>query len=151
METLPLKYLGYTIALQEVPNEISLILNISGCPWHCKGCHSQYLWNYDGRLVKEDLLSLINKYKDMISCVCFMGGDQNLDELSEHLSLIKSLNLKTCLYTGFDMIPPISKGLLDYVKIGKYQEELGCLASPTTNQHMYNLQTNEEIFFYKKE
>ena len=126
MENLPLKYLGYTIALQEVPNEISLVINISGCLHRCNGCHSTYLWEYDGELLKENLRDLLSKYKDMITCVCFMGGEQNIDELYRYLRYTKSIGLKTCLYSGCDSIEDIEILLpyLDLVKIGRYDESL---------------------------
>ena len=39
-----LKYVNCDIVFQEVPNEVALAINISGCPCHCPGCHSPYLW-----------------------------------------------------------------------------------------------------------
>lgn len=149
-----LKYIGYSIVMQEVPNEISLAINISGCPYRCEGCHSQYLWEYVGSYLTDDLETLINKYDGLITCVCFMGGDQNEEELFECLIKVKSKKLKTCLYTGNDSINSISKQIihnLDYVKVGRYIEKLGGLDCNTTNQRMYDLNNNKEIFFYKRE
>lgn len=128
MENLPLKYLGYTISFQEVPNEISLVFNISGCPYKCKGCHSTYLWEYKGNYLSKDIDSIFNEYLGMFSCVCFMGGDTNLIELKELLKLCKSKGLKTCIYTGTDDIS-IFKDCMkysDYIKYGSYKEELKC-------------------------
>ncbi|MCD7996539.1 MAG: 4Fe-4S cluster-binding domain-containing protein [Clostridiales bacterium] len=135
----PLKYNGYSIVFQEVPDEITLAINISGCPHKCEGCHSSYLWEYNGRLLKYDLGSIIYKYIDYISCVCFMGGDQNQEELLGALKMVKYHKIKTCLYTGVDNITQISILIpeLDYVKIGHYSEEHGGLQSLTTNQKMY--------------
>ena len=50
-----LKYNGYSIVMQEVPNEVSLAINISGCPHKCEGCHSKYLWEYDGEYLIDDI------------------------------------------------------------------------------------------------
>ena len=147
-----LKYVGYSIVMQEVPNEISLAINISGCPYRCKGCHSQYLWEYIGSYLADDIDELLNKYDGLISCVCFMGGDQNEEDLIFCLDKIKDKSLKTCLYTGNDSINNLSNQLLkrlDYLKIGRYIEELGGLNCKTTNQKMYNLKTGKEIKFYK--
>lgn len=147
-----LKYNGYSVVMQEVPNEISLAINISGCPYKCKGCHSQYLWGYTGNYLTYEIDDLLDKYKGLISCVCFMGGDQNQDELLSCLQKVKERNLKTCLYTGNDNIDSISKEViknLDYIKIGRYVEELGGLSCKTTNQKMFDLNNNKEIFFYK--
>ena len=38
-----LKYVDTLVSFQEVPDEISLCINISNCPCHCDGCHSPYL------------------------------------------------------------------------------------------------------------
>lgn len=147
-----LKYSGYTIVMQEVPNEISLAINISGCHYKCEGCHSMYLWDYVGNYLIDDMDNLLSKYDDLISCVCFMGGDQNQDELLCCLRKVKERKLKTCLYTGNDDIESISEEIiknLDYIKIGRYVEELGGLNCETTNQKMFDLNNNKEIFFYK--
>ena len=138
--------------MQEVPNEISLAINISDCPYKCKGCHSMYLWDYIGDYLIDDIDNLLNKYNNLISCVCFMGGDQNQDELLYCLQKAKKKKLKTCLYTGNDDINSISNEIiknLDYIIIGRYIEKFGGLNCKTTNQKMFDLNNNEEIFFYK--
>ena len=146
MENLPLKYLGYGVTLQEVPNEISLVINISGCPYKCKGCHSQYLWEYDGEYISEGLKDILDFYDGMITCVCFMGGNQNTQELLEYLKSIKKKNLKTCLYSGCESLNDVEILLpyLDWVKIGRYDESLRTedniqygIKLATSNQHIY--------------
>ena len=39
-----LKYVNCGIVFQEIPDEVTLSINISNCPCHCPGCHSNYLW-----------------------------------------------------------------------------------------------------------
>lgn len=147
-----LKYKGYSIVMQEVPNEISLAINVSGCPHMCEGCHSTYLWDYDGNYLIDDIDKLLNQYSDLISCVCFMGGDQNQNDLLYCIDKVNSKGLKICLYTGINDINLISKDIiekLDYIKIGRYVEKLGGLDKKTTNQHFYDLKNKKELFFYK--
>lgn len=146
-----LKYIGYSVVMQEVPNEISLAINISGCPYKCKGCHSKYLWEDVGNSLLDEMDILLRKYDGLITCVCFMGGDQNIEELMICIKKAKDKCLKTCLYTGIDSINFVDKKLLkelDYIKTGKYIEELGGLNQKTTNQKMYDLRNDKEIFFY---
>lgn len=145
---LPLRYQGYAIVLEEVPNEISLAFNISGCPHHCDGCHSQHLWEYKGELLSEDIQSIIEQYKEYISCVCFMGGDQNIEELESLCSVIKNeYNLKTCVYSGEDNINIFQKMIcnntLDYLKIGRYMKDRGGLNRTSTNQKMYKIKAGK--------
>lgn len=147
-----LKYDGYSIVMQEVPNEVSLAINISGCPHKCEGCHSKYLWDYNGKYLVDDIAELLSRYSDLISCVCFMGGDQNQDDLLYCINKVKENNLKTCLYTGLDDIKSINEDIvkkLDYIKTGRYIEELGGLDKNTTNQRFFDLKNNKEIHFYK--
>lgn len=147
-----LKYNGYSIVMQEVPNEVSLAINISGCPHKCEGCHSKYLWSYNGEYLIDDIDELLSRYSDLISCVCFMGGDQNQDDLLYCINKAKENNLKTCLYTGVDDIESINENIiekLDYIKTGRYIEELGGLDKNSTNQRFFDLKNNKEIYFYK--
>lgn len=139
--------------MQEVPGEISLAINISGCPHKCEGCHSKYLWEYTGEYLTENIDILLDKYDGLISCVCLMGGDQNEYDLIECLNKIKQRKLKTCLYTGKDDINSIKEEILqnlDYIKIGRYIDSLGGLDCKETNQKMFDLNNKKEIFFYKE-
>ena len=71
-----LRYINTDIVFQEFPDEVTLAINISGCPCRCPGCHSQFLWaNRGDELTAEALSALIHGAKDTITCVGFMGGD----------------------------------------------------------------------------
>lgn len=142
-----LRYANYSITFQEVPNEISLVLNITGCTHHCDGCHSDYLAQDFGNYVDDDLPALLDRYKGMITCVCFMGGDQAIDNLREWLKRIKEeYDLKTCVYSGTDDIDTFDNCLdyLDYLKIGPYKKEFGGLDNPNTNQKFYIVVKDED-------
>ena len=81
-----LKYVDTLVTFSEIPDEISLCINISGCPIHCPECHSKYLWDNIGEdLNNESLLSLINN-NEGITCVCLMGGDGDVKSI---VNLIK--------------------------------------------------------------
>ena len=41
--------------------------------------------------ILDDLDKLIEKYKGLITCVCFMGGDQNIHEVVRCFQIIKCL------------------------------------------------------------
>lgn len=140
-----LKYVNYGIVLEEVPDEISLAINVSGCLYRCEGCHSAYLWDYIGNYLEDDIEKLIDKYKDYITCVCLMGGDHNIIELYKVCKLIKNkYGLKVCIYSGHDtgdiFSTFIADGILDYLKIGPYISKLGGLNSPITNQRMFKIE-----------
>ena len=48
------KYVDTLVTFAEFPNEISLCINISGCPNHCPGCHSPYLAQDIGEVLNKE-------------------------------------------------------------------------------------------------
>ena len=55
-----IKYTDTQVTFREIPDEVTLCINISGCPNHCEGCHSLYLANDIGtELTFNELLKLI--------------------------------------------------------------------------------------------
>jgi anaerobic ribonucleoside-triphosphate reductase activating protein len=144
-----LKCYSYDIVCQEIPDEISLAVNISGCPNRCPGCHSPWLWENEGKEMTTELLSsLIGQYSAAITCFCFMGGDAAPDEIQNLSKWIKDEypHLKTAWYSGRESIPDgFDLKCLDYIKLGPYIESLGGLKSPTTNQALYRIQADSSL------
>ena len=137
-----LKYVNTEITFSEVPDEITLCINISNCPCHCKGCHSPYLAEDIGEELKRDsLIDLIDR-NEGITCICFMGGDSNPTSI-EALSIIAKHHypkLKVAWYSGRQTLPyDMDLEWFDYIKLGPYIEELGPLNSKTTNQKFYQV------------
>lgn len=140
-----LKYVDSEVTFSEIPDEITLCINISNCPCHCKGCHSAYLAEDVGKplvgmVLREDL---INKNKG-ITCIAFMGGDsdsKSINNLAEYIKTWPGLeHLKVAWYSGRqELSKEIDLKNFDYIKLGPYIEELGPLNSKTTNQRMYRI------------
>ena len=70
-----LKYTTNQVTFSEVPDEITLCINISNCPHHCPGCHSPELWGNIGEPLTEAVIEDLLTSNRGITCVCFMGGD----------------------------------------------------------------------------
>lgn len=151
-----LKFYNYDIVCQEIPDEITLAVNITNCPNHCHGCHSPWLWEDVGtELTKENLEQIIKTYESAITCVCFMGGDREPQEVDLLAQFIheKWPSVNVGWYSGRKEISKdISIKNFQYIKTGAYIESLGGLKSPTTNQKMLRILPNgdtEDIQFYK--
>ena len=144
-----LKYVDYFVTFQEVPNEVSLVFTISGCPLRCPGCHSPWLHEDTGRELLDDLERIVEKYEHEITCVCIMGTGEtafiDIGELRGITRIVRSRGLKLCFYTGFTEFPDQYLIMPDYLKIGPYVEKLGGLNSPETNQRMYKLENARYI------
>lgn len=145
-----LRFYDIQVALQEVPHEISLCFSITGCPLHCRGCHSPHLWKRgSGEVLTDDLfISSIEKYKSMISCILFMGGEWEEKDLIKKLKIAQEYGLSTCLYTGLDEISEDIKKYLTWLKVGAWVEELGGLNSNTTNQKFIEIKTGAILNHY---
>lgn len=136
-----IKYTDYSIVFQEIPDQITLAINISGCPNGCPGCHSPWLQEDIGQPLTEDVLAtLLSKYKGAITCVCFMGGDAYPEEVVQLASLVRKETLLAAWYSGRNTFPEnLQKESFDYIKIGPYVAELGPLSARTTNQRLFRV------------
>lgn len=134
-----LKYLSKSIVFQEVPDEISLSLEITNCPHHCKNCHSPELREDIGMELTNDEVVKLIKENPFISCICLMGGDSDHLDIIRLANLIHQYNLKLCLYSGNNEIDNTLIPYLDYYKVGGYKEELGPLNNKNTNQRFYKI------------
>lgn len=132
-----MKYLDYAVTFSEFPDEISLCINISNCPFHCSGCHSPELWEDVGEELNEDSLSELIGRNPGISCVGFMGGEPGaVNDLAKFVT--EHWMLKIGWYTGYSIVPEdINLDNFDYIKIGPYIESKGPINNPNTNQRMY--------------
>lgn len=143
-----LKYVDTKVVFAEIPDEITLAINISGCPCNCKGCHSSYLAKDIGEpLDLQHLTNLIDSNKG-ISCVCIMGGDANPSEVDDIAQDIKEYypELKVGWYSGRqELSKNIELGNFDFIKLGPYIEEFGPLNSKTTNQRSYKVSDGELV------
>lgn len=138
-----MKYYNYDVVFQEIPDETTLAINISGCPCHCPGCHSPFLWEDKGvELTIDEFERILNTVVPDITCVCFMGGDANpayINHLAEYTREHYPF-LKVGWYTGRDTISgDIDQKNFNYIKVGSYIKELGGLDSRNTNQRMYKI------------
>lgn len=147
-----LQYYRKDICFQEVPNEISISFSIAGCPHNCKNC------SWKNTIDKEEKKNLtntiysmfLNKYKGLASCVLFLGGEWEQEDLICKLKMAKEKGYKTCLYTGCNLsqISEQLKQNLDFIKVGPYIEEKGGLSNPNTNQKFIDLINNKILNKY---
>ena len=136
-----LKYVNYDITFQEIPDEITLCINISNCPCHCIGCHSSYLAEDIGEKLTLDKIYKLIENNEGITCICFMGGDSSPKEIDMFAGCIKDLyDIKVAWYSGRQELSKyINLKWFDFIKLGPYIEEFGPLNSKTTNQRFYQV------------
>lgn len=145
-----MKFFDTDIVFKEIPDEISLCFSMFGCPHKCVNCH----WNTIDKANLYDLnitiaQNIADKYKNKVSCILFLGGEWDI-EFIDVVKIFKNNGFKVALYTGldFDYVDVELIKILDYIKVGRYIDDLGGLESPITNQVLYKLD-NMEVLNYK--
>ena len=139
-----LKFVNYDVVFQEIPDEVTLAINISNCPNHCQGCHSSYLMQDVGVVMTEDeLTSILSTYRHDITCLAFMGGDNDPNSVmyfADWVHRTYNREIKTAWYSGKTDFPEgFNPSFFDYVKVGPYIQGFGPLKSKTTNQRLYKV------------
>ena len=145
-----LKYVNTQVTFAEIPNEISLCINISGCPYRCPDCHSKYLQEDIGQeLTTEELDKLITENPG-ITCVCFMGGDSDpaaVIELAKHVRMKHFLLVG--IYSGREIMHKeyvMGLGYFNFIKLGPYVKELGPLSNVNSNQRLIKIYIEHTVW-----
>lgn len=141
-----LKYVDTKVVFIEVPDEMTLAINISNCPCHCNGCHSSYLADDIGKRLDWSSLNALIHINRGVSCVAFMGGDAAPKEVSHLAYKVKQMGLKTAWYSGRqELSPDIRLEDFDFIKLGPYIKERGPLNSSSTNQRFYKIERGSSM------
>ena len=142
-----MKYTDTKVVFTELPEQITLAINISGCPCACHGCHSSYLAEDIGVLLTYEELSRLIQANRGITAVSFMGGDANPAEVNRLAHWVKThTDLLVGWYSGKQQLAhEIELANFNFIKLGPYIAELGPLNNPNTNQRMYVVTMLKEI------
>lgn len=151
-----IKYTDSQVVFRELPDLVTLAINISNCQNRCHNCHSKELWGDIGEVLNEDEIMSLIKKNDGINAICFMGEGKDWKEVLNLAQFVKNHypDLKVGIYSGRDIVEPEFYDVFDYVKIGRYDEKRGGLDKETTNQQLFEIKNGvvEDITrkFWKK-
>lgn len=134
-----MKYDSHLVTFTEVPDEISLCLNLSNCPFHCKNCFEPWLREDRGTILDIDELERLIQDNPYTTCICYMGGDANYQDLYALTLAFKFKHpcMKFAMYSGAVQMNDLMSECLDYYKVGPFIPEKGPLNNPGTNQRFY--------------
>lgn len=127
-----------SVVFEEIPDKVTLAVNVSNCQNHCKGCHSSFLAKNIGDELTTDVIDELMKKNNGVNCFLFLGEGNDKDELLKLNKYIKdNYNIETAVYSGRDEVEDDMFSEFDFVKVGAYREEYGALNIKTTNQRLF--------------
>ncbi len=137
-----LKFLNTMVVFEEIPDKISLAVNMTNCQNKCVGCHSPQLRKDIGKELTEEVVDELIKENEGINCFLFMGEGNDKDSLIKMARYIKEkyASLSLAIYSGRDNVEDDFYELFDYVKIGPYIAKFGPLNKDTTNQRLLKIE-----------
>ena len=149
-----IKYLpGLTdIVLEEIPDRVTLAVEITNCQGSCPGCHSPFLRKDIGEELTEEALDALLDDNFGVNCLLFLGEGNDRDALLRLAAHIRKSRpgLELALYSGRTSVEKEITEMFDYVKIGPYIAERGPLNERTTNQRLYRRGEDITSRFWRK-
>lgn len=127
------------IVLEEIPDKITLAVEISNCQGSCPGCHSKFLKQDIGRELNTVEIDELIKSNFGINCFLFLGEGADKQALCDLAIYLRAHypHLELALYSGREKVEQELFELFDYIKLGPYIESLGPLNNNKTNQRLY--------------
>ena len=134
------------VVLEEIPDRLTLAIDISNCTGLCEGCHSPFLRRDVGVELTPEAIDSLIAGNFGINCFLFLG------EGNDHAALMSAANyvrraypsLALGLYSGCESVEEDVWELFDYVKIGPFRPSCGPLNKTTTNQRLYRILHNAD-------
>lgn len=138
-----IKFKDSYIVFEEIPDMVSLAINLTNCQNNCVGCHSPELRRNIGEELTENAIDKLISENFGINCVLFMGEGNDKDSLLSIAKYIKEkYSLKTAIYSGRKNVEEDFYRIFDFIKIGPYIEKFGPLNAETTNQRLFLVEEN---------
>ena len=128
-----------SVVMEEIPDRVSLAVEISNCRGNCVGCHSPFLRKDIGRELTADIIDRLVADNFGVNCFLFLGEGRDPEALLDLADHVRSKGLLAAVYSGREEVEEVFWDHFDYIKLGPYRPECGPLNKPTTNQRLYRI------------
>ena len=126
-----------SVVMEEIPDRVTLAVEISNCRGNCVGCHSPFLKQDLGEELTPEIITALVGDNFGVNCFLFLGEGQDPEALLRLAQHVHTLGLQAAVYSGRSEVEEVFWDVFDYIKLGPYEAALGPLNEPTTNQRLY--------------
>ena len=140
------------VVLEEIPDRVTLAVEISNCRGNCIGCHSPFLKKDLGDELTAEAVEKLLKTNFGVNCFLFLGEGNDPEALKAIAYYLRSSHpeLELALYSGRESVEDELFEIFDFVKVGPYIKEFGPLNEKTTNQRLYYHRADITSSFWRK-
>lgn len=130
-----------SVVMEEIPDKVTLAVDISNCTGLCEGCHSPFLRTDIGLELTPERVESMLADNFGVNCFLFLGEGNDHQALMSLASYIRSAHpsLALAIYSGREKVEDEVFQAFDYVKVGPYRPSCGPLNNPSTNQRLYHV------------
>lgn len=141
-----------SVVIEEIPDKLTLAVEISNCQGNCIGCHSPFLKQDIGEELTTQVITELIADNFGINCFLLLGEGNDRQALLDIATFVSTHypEIETALYSGRTDVEEDIKKAFDYIKTGPYIEELGPLNSVKTNQRLYHHGEDISARFWNK-
>ena len=141
-----------SVVLEEIPDRVSLAVDISNCRGNCVGCHSPFLKLDVGEELTPAVIDALIADNFGVNCFLFLGEGKDPEALLALAAHIRYAHpaMEIALYSGREEVEAEIQAAFDYVKVGPYRPECGPLNNPGTNQRLYHHREDITSRFWRK-
>ena len=134
------------VVLEEIPDMLTLAIDISNCTGLCEGCHSPFLRLDVGEELTSSAIDRLIAENYGINCFLFLGEGNDHQALMDAASYIRENypSLALGLYSGRESVEDEIWQVFDYVKVGPFRPSCGPLNNQPTHQRLYKLTRNPD-------
>ena len=131
-----------SVVMEEIPDRVTLAVEISNCRGNCPGCHSPFLREDVGEVLTPEVVDRLVADNFGVNCFLFLGEGRDPETLLALAAHVRAKGLAVALYSGREDVEDAVWAAFDYVKVGPYRADCGPLNSPATNQRLYQAVTD---------
>lgn len=136
-----------SVVMEEIPDKVTLAVDISNCTGLCEGCHSPFLRTDIGLELTPERVESMLADNFGVNCFLFLGEGNDHQALMSLASYIRSAHpsLALAIYSGRETVEDDMFLAFDYVKVGPYRPSCGPLNNPSTNQRLYHVMRKSAV------